>query len=500
MLYGFVNPNVILDFVLFFIVLRVKMLINIGPQHPSTHGVLRLLVILNGEIINWISYEIGYLHRGSEKLIESNFYNSSIGYFDRFDYVSTISQELLFIHSLERLLGNFGSLYSSYFRTLFLELFRILNHCLAITTHAIDIGLFTTMLWTFEEREKLLCFIELISGTRFHALILFIGRLRYDISLRFIDSLLFYLFTFIRRLKEIYVMLSLNSLWNSRLFEIGIIDRSFCLYYGLSGLLARSCYIFLDARLFNYEFYDCINYHVYLSFNGDCLDRYFLRFNEIINSCFIIYSLLFSLFLNFSFTFYYDFKFVNLFNIKNSICACFNSFNLFHTLFNSFPVYILNFLLNYSLSLLHFISLFLYLTFPFLSFFNSFICYIYNWISVYTATRFISLDYVSGYLLGSTKDSLGYLSSYNFMELVIYEFNSYFPFILSFIFALKLFIEMSKGIYSIFIMNYPLWTTNIISSDYIALTQINKFCRFINLADLVAILGSIDFVLGSVDL
>lgn len=142
---------------------------NLGPQHPSTHGVLRSIAILHGEIIQWITTEIGLLHRGTEKLIECNYYSSSLPYFDRFDYVSTITQELLFLHALERLIGCVSYIYSSTWRTLFCEFYRILNHCLAITTHAIDIGLSSTMLWSFEEREKLIHFSEVLSGTRIHA-------------------------------------------------------------------------------------------------------------------------------------------------------------------------------------------------------------------------------------------------------------------------------------------------------------------------------------------
>ena len=159
------------------------MLVNLGPQHPSTHGVLRLISVLYGEIIRWIIPEIGLLHRGTEKLIDLHYYCASISYFDRFDYVSTITQELLFVHGLERLISSYGSIYDSTLRTLFLEFYRILNHCLAITTHAIDIGLFTTMLWSFEEREKLINFSEVLSGTRFHAAFVLMGRLRYDIYL-----------------------------------------------------------------------------------------------------------------------------------------------------------------------------------------------------------------------------------------------------------------------------------------------------------------------------
>ena len=223
-------------------------LVNFGPQHPSTHGVLRLISILYGEIIRWIIPEIGLLHRGTEKLIDLHYYCASISYFDRFDYVSTITQELLFVHGLERLISCYGSIYDSTLRTLFLEFYRILNHCLAITTHAIDIGLFTTMLWSFEEREKLINFSEVLSGTRFHAAFVLMGRLRYDIALRWIDSFVYFLIHFTRKLKEIHYILSMNRLWRRRLYEIGIIERDFCFYFGFSGMLSRSAKIWLDAR------------------------------------------------------------------------------------------------------------------------------------------------------------------------------------------------------------------------------------------------------------
>ena len=372
---------------------------NFGPQHPSTHGVLRLITILYGEMIQWISPEIGLLHRGTEKLIDLHYYNSSISYFDRFDYVSTITQELLWVHALERWLSCYGSIYDCTLRTLFLELYRILNHCLAITTHAIDIGLFTTMLWSFEEREKLINFSELLSGTRFHAAFLLMARLRYDISLRWIDSFVYWLIHFTRKLKEIHNILSMNRLWRTRLYEIGIIQRDFCFYFGLSGLLSRSAKIWMDARLTGYECYQGFDYSIFLASNSDCLDRYLLRFNEMIESCRIIYGIL------------------------------------------------------------------------------------YLWLVDHLRFSFRC-----------------YSSSLYVMEWLISEFLISFPFILSLINELKLSIESSKGIYSIFINSFPYWTTNIISNDFLTLNQLNKFCRCINLGDLIAVLGSIDFVLGSVDL
>jgi NADH:ubiquinone oxidoreductase subunit D len=161
-----------------------SVVINIGPAHPSTHGVLRLIAFLSGEIIQFLSVEIGLLHRGTEKLIEANNYINSIGYLDRLDYVSTISQEILFINVLERLINCYEIIYSSSLRTLFLEMFRILNHLLAMTTSIIDLGCFTPMLLMFQERDQLLNFIESVSGTRFHAMFVLLGRIRYDVSLK----------------------------------------------------------------------------------------------------------------------------------------------------------------------------------------------------------------------------------------------------------------------------------------------------------------------------
>jgi NADH-quinone oxidoreductase subunit D len=145
--------------------------------------VLRIICILCGEVVSLISPEIGLLHRGSEKLIECNYWSSSIPYFDRFDYVSTITQEHLFSYTVERMINSFIVMYVSSLRCLFMEYYRIMNHTLAITTHAIDIGIITLMLWIFEEREKFLVMVEICTGSRFHTMLILVSRLRYDIHL-----------------------------------------------------------------------------------------------------------------------------------------------------------------------------------------------------------------------------------------------------------------------------------------------------------------------------
>ena len=221
------------------IINNINTIINIGPQHPSTHGVLRLITIINSELINFISPEIGLLHRGTEKLIECNYYNSCLPYYDRLDYVSTITQESLFIQLIERLFSSYCYDSIPLWRTLFLEFYRNLNHILNITTHAIDIGLFTSMLWTFDEREKLINYIECISGTRFHVASILLGRVRYDISLFWITSFIYWLLMYSIKIKEIHNILSINRIWRTRLNEIAIINRWCSLYYGLSGIICR---------------------------------------------------------------------------------------------------------------------------------------------------------------------------------------------------------------------------------------------------------------------
>ena len=257
---------------------------------------LRLIAILNGEIVQWLSHEIGLLHRGTEKFIECNYSSSSIvPYFDRLDYVSTVTQELLVVQLVERLLNCYCSGFISIWRSLLLEFYRNLNHNLNIATHAIDIGLFTTMLWSFEEREKLISFNECISGARFHAAFLLLGRLRYDVSLFWIDAFVYWLIHYSRQIKEVHNILSTSQLWSSRLYEIGLITKPFSLFFGLSGLLARSSNVLIDARLTGYEFYQCLKYSLFVSSTGDSLDRYALRLNEIIEACRIIYALAFPL-------------------------------------------------------------------------------------------------------------------------------------------------------------------------------------------------------------
>lgn len=270
-------------------------LINIGPQHPATHGVLRLIVILGGEIILWIIHELGLLHRGTEKLIESIYIISIIGYYNRLDYVSNISQELLFVCCVERLINCYLIDYISVWRVYFLEFYKNLNHLLNITTHAIDLGLFASLLWLFDEREKLINYNNCIFGTRFHVSLLLINNIRYDVTLGWIILVYQWLISFGIKIKELKQLL-LNNLWYMRLYEIGIIKEDFCLHFGVTGIISRGIGIIMDLRLNYYELYLILYFISFYSLIGDCLDRYVLRLNEIIESCCILFQLFLVLF------------------------------------------------------------------------------------------------------------------------------------------------------------------------------------------------------------
>ena len=268
---------------------------NLGPQHPSTHGVLRLITLLNGEMILWIISEIGFLSRGTDKLIEFNEYNADIPYLSRLDYVSPISQEGLFSNAVERSFYYSISNYASNCRTWLFELSRIINHLLAITTHAIDIGALNPMLWAFEEREQLLNFQESISGARMHTTFCNITDIRFDIPFKIMNHLYDWILHFPTKLKEIHTILTNNRIWIDRLHEIGIIDRDRCLNCGYSGVLSRASGLRIEGRLSSDESYKMSSFHIILGTYGDCLDRYLIRMNECFESSQLILQFIYQL-------------------------------------------------------------------------------------------------------------------------------------------------------------------------------------------------------------
>jgi NADH dehydrogenase (ubiquinone) Fe-S protein 2 len=199
--------------------------LNFGPQHPAAHGVLRLLLELTGEKVNYADPHIGLLHRGTEKLIEYKTFIQSIPYFDRLDYVSMLSQEHVYCLAVENMLNITIPLRARFIRVIFLELTRILNHLLGITTHALDVGAFTPFLWAFEEREKIFEFYERVSGARMHANYFRIGGVQSDVPFNFLQDVYMFIKQFSSRLDEMEELLTNNRIWKTRLINIGVISK-----------------------------------------------------------------------------------------------------------------------------------------------------------------------------------------------------------------------------------------------------------------------------------
>lgn len=271
-------------------------MLNFGPQHPAAHGVLRLVLELDGERIISADPHIGLLHRGSEKLIEYKTYNQALPYFDRFDYVSMMAQEHVWALAVERILNLHVPIRAQYIRVLFLELTRILNHLLAITTHALDVGAMTPFLWAFEEREKILEFYERVSGARMHAAYIRPGGVNQDLPFGCENDILIFIKQFSARLDEIEELLSANRIWRQRLLNVGIVTKSLSLEYGFSGVMLRSTGVLWDLRIMQpYEIYSQLEFKIPTGLNGDCYDRYLIRVYEMRESINLIVQCLMSL-------------------------------------------------------------------------------------------------------------------------------------------------------------------------------------------------------------
>jgi len=267
--------------------------INFGPQHPAAHGVLRLVLELEGEIVLKADPHIGLLHRGTEKLIEHKTYLQSIPYFDRLDYVSMISQEHTFVLAVEKSLNIKIPIRSQYIRVIFLEITRILNHLLAVGCHAMDVGAMTPFLWAFEEREKLMEFYERVSGARMHASFIRFGGIAFDIPIGLLDDIFIFCDQFSLRLNEIEQMLSNNRIWKQRLVEIGIVTSCKAQNLGFSGVMLRGSGLNWDLRKNQpYEIYNDINFNIPVGTIGDCFDRYIIRIEEMRQSLLIIFQCL----------------------------------------------------------------------------------------------------------------------------------------------------------------------------------------------------------------
>jgi NADH dehydrogenase (ubiquinone) Fe-S protein 2 len=220
--------------------------INFGPQHPAAHGVLRLVLELNGEVVDRADPHIGLLHRGTEKLIEYKTYIQALPYFDRLDYVSMMTQEHTYVLGIEKLLGCDIPVRAQYIRVLFCEITRILNHLLAVGCHAMDVGAMTPFLWAFEEREKLMEFYERVSGARMHAAYFRPGGVSQDLPLGILDDIYLFSKQFVTRLDEMEEMLTSNRIWKQRLVDIGIVSKKDACDWGFSGVMLRGSTITWD--------------------------------------------------------------------------------------------------------------------------------------------------------------------------------------------------------------------------------------------------------------
>lgn len=262
---------------------------NFGPQHPAAHGVLRLVLELNGEVVERADPHIGLLHRGTEKLIEYKTYIQALPYFDRLDYVSMMSQEHGYSLAVEKLLQCEVPLRAQYIRVLFSEITRLLNHLLAVSTHAMDVGALTPFLWAFEEREKLMEFYERVSGARMHAAYIRPGGVSQDMPLGLSDDIYAFVTQFSSRLDEIEEMLTNNRIWKQRLVDIGVVTAEQALDWGFTGVMLRGSGIPWDIRKNqDYEVYSSFDFSVPIGTTGDCYDRYLIRMEEMRQSIRII--------------------------------------------------------------------------------------------------------------------------------------------------------------------------------------------------------------------
>ena len=263
--------------------------LNFGPQHPAAHGVLRLVLELDGENVLRADPHIGLLHRGTEKLIEHKNYLQALPYFDRLDYVSIIAQEHTFSIAVECLLQIKIPARAQYIRVIFLEITRILNHLLAVSCHALDVGAITPFFWAFEEREKLIEFYERVSGARFHSAYIRPAGVAFDLPHGLLVDIYNFCESFSARLDEFEELLTGNRIWKQRLVNIGIVSAVAAKTAGFSGVMLRGSGISWDLRYsFPYETYDQLSFCIPVGTMGDCFDRYLIRIEEIRQSLVII--------------------------------------------------------------------------------------------------------------------------------------------------------------------------------------------------------------------
>jgi NADH-quinone oxidoreductase subunit D len=255
--------------------------LNFGPQHPAAHGVLRLVLEMDGEIVERADPHIGLLHRGTEKLIEYKSYLQAVPYFDRLDYVAPMSQEHAFALAVERLLGITPPPRAQYIRVLFAEISRILNHILNITTMALDVGAMTPLLWGFEEREKLMEFYERASGARLHAAYFRPGGVHMDLPNGLTEDILAFCESFPAHLDDVEGLLTENRIFRQRTVDIGTVSARDAIDWGFTGPMLRGSDVAWDLRKAQpYDAYERVDFEVPVGKTGDCFARYLVRMEE----------------------------------------------------------------------------------------------------------------------------------------------------------------------------------------------------------------------------
>ncbi len=266
--------------------------LNFGPQHPAAHGVLRLILELDGEVVEKADPHIGLLHRGTEKLIEHKTYTQAVPYFDRLDYVAPMNQEHAFALAIEKILKIKVPIRAQYIRVMFCEIGRILSHLLNITTQAMDVGALTPTLWGFEEREKLMGFYEKVSGSRLHANYFRAGGVHKDLPIGLDNEISEFCNSFPKIIDDLETLLTDNRIFKQRNVDIGVVSKQDALDYSFSGVMLRGSGVPWDLR--KSQPYDCYNnfeFNIPVGKNGDCYDRYLCRVEEmrecvkIINQC-----------------------------------------------------------------------------------------------------------------------------------------------------------------------------------------------------------------------
>ena len=258
-----------------------KFTINFGPVHPAAHGVLRLVLELNGEVVERVDPHIGLLHRGTEKLIEHKTYLQAIGYFDRLDYVAPMNQEHAFVLAAEKLLGLEVPKRGQLIRVLYCEIGRLLSHLLNVTTQAMDVGALTPPLWGFEEREKLMGFYERASGARMHANYFRVGGVHQDLPPKLIDDIWEFCDPFLKVCDDLEVLLTDNRIFKQRNVDIGVVSLADAWAWGFSGVMIRGSGGAWDLRKAQpYECYSEFDFDIPVGKHGDCYDRYLVRMEE----------------------------------------------------------------------------------------------------------------------------------------------------------------------------------------------------------------------------